>query len=186
LQTKECYFLPNFFSSSYINLPSNFPGFILCDKFILDIRNAILLYKYIRIWHKSRPNSEKLFFKWYMKFCFELFCCTWSKFSKQISMVECMVGWRIMQRKLKHWWSTIPPISPLHQLVEHKKEITAYDVGNTGPGLELVIIILTIPLLHMTRIANYLKWYKRSEIYMVSRWHMASATISVEAVVEKE
>jgi hypothetical protein len=78
------------------------------------------------------------------------------------------------------------PISPLHQLVEHKKEITAYDVGNTGPGLELVIIILTIPRLHMTRIANYLKWYKRSEIYMVSRWHMASATISVEAVVEKE
>jgi hypothetical protein len=45
----------------------------------------------------------------------------------------------IMKRKLKQWWSTIPPISTKRTSISHLNWFStkkrAYDLGNLGPGL---------------------------------------------------
>ena len=42
---------------------------------------------------------------------------------------------RIIKRKLKQWWSTIPPISITPNWTQMGDGATTYDVGNPGPGL---------------------------------------------------
>jgi hypothetical protein len=45
----------------------------------------------------------------------------------------------LTKRKLKQWWSTIPPISTKRTSISHLNWFStkkrAYDLGNLGPGL---------------------------------------------------
>jgi hypothetical protein len=43
--------------------------------------------------------------------------------------------YRIMKRKYKQWWSTIPSISTKRTITSHLNSLNTYDVGNPDPGL---------------------------------------------------